>query len=240
MLEGLRELVELQRLDDDLAACEEQSEAIPAQRARLEQRRAEAEERLVRSRETLVTAEAEQRRAEADLQDREALIQKLEGQQFQVKSNEAYTALLQELEHAKQEKSDCETRILEAMEGIDAAKREIAAAEEQAKATRAQVEAESEALDKREADLAARLGAQRAERNSVSERLDARLLEQYEKIAARRRPVVVQISQEICLGCRVNIPPQLYIEILRCESLRTCSNCHRILIHERSLDSEPK
>ena len=240
MLEGLRELVELQRLDDDLAACEEQSEGIPAQRARLEQRRAEAEERLARSRETLVTAEAEQRRAEADLQDREALIQKLEGQQFQVKSNEAYTALLQELEHAKQAKSDCETRILEAMEGIDAAKREIAAADEQAKATLAQGETETEALDKREADLAARLDARRAERSSVSERLDARLLEQYEKIGTRRRPVVVRISQEICLGCRVNLPPQLYIEILRCERLLTCSNCHRILIHERSLDSAPK
>ena len=240
MLEGLRELVELQTLDDDLAASEEQSAGIPAQRARLEERRAAAEERLARSRETLVTAEAEQRRAEADHQDSEALIAKLEGQQFQVKSNEAYTALLHELERAKQAKSDFETRILEAMEGIDAATREIAAAEEQAKATFAQGEAGAEALDKREADLAARLDARRAERSSVSERLDARLLEQYEKIAARRRPVVVRISQEICLGCRANIPPQLYIEILRCESLLSCSNCHRILIHERSLDSAPK
>ncbi len=126
------------------------------------------------------------------------------------------------------------------MEGIDAANREIAAADEQAKATRAQVEAGAEELDQRETDLAARLDARRAERSSVSERLDARLLEQYEKIGTRRRPVVVRISQEICLGCRVNIPPQLYIEILRCESLLTCSNCHRILIHERSLDSAPK
>ncbi len=240
MLEGLRELVELQTLDDDLTACEEQSAGIPAQRTRLDERRSESEERLARSRESLGTAEAEQRRAEVDLQDGEALIVKLEGQQFQVKSNEAYTALLQEIEHAKQAKSDCETRILEAMEGIDAATREIAAAEEQAKATLAQVEAEAEVLDKREAELASRLDTRRAERCSVSGRLDAKLVEQYEKIVARRRPAVVRITQEICLGCRVNIPPQLYIEILRCESLLTCSNCQRILIHERSLDSQPK
>ena len=148
--------------------------------------------------------------------------------------------MLQEIEHAKQAKSDCETRILEAMEGIDAAKREIAAAEEQAKATLAQVAAEAEVLDKREAELASRLDARRAERSGVSGRLDAKLVEQYEKIVARRRPAVVQISQEICLGCRVNIPPQLYIEILSCESVLTCSNCHRILIHQRCLDSAPK
>jgi predicted nucleic acid-binding Zn-ribbon protein len=126
------------------------------------------------------------------------------------------------------------------MEGIDAAKRETAAADDQAKATLAQVESETEALDKREADLATRLEERRTERSRVSEAIDARLLEQYEKIATRRRPVVVRITQEICLGCRVNIPPQLYIEILSCESLLTCANCHRILIHERCLDSAPK
>lgn len=240
MLEGLQALVELQKLDDELKACEGQSSAIPGQRTRLEERCAEAEGRLARSREALVAAEAEQRRAEVDLQDSEALITRLEGQQFQVKTNEAYAALLLELEHAKQEKSDCETRILEAMEGIDAAQRETANAEDQAKETIAQVNADSEALDKREAELVARIDTQRAARSSVGGRLEPRVLEQFEKIAARRSPAVVRISEELCLGCRVNIPAQLYIEILRCEDLLTCFNCHRILIHERSLDSAPK
>jgi predicted nucleic acid-binding Zn-ribbon protein len=59
------------------------------------------------------------------LQDQEALLKRLEGQQFQVKSNDAYTALLHEMEHAKQAISDCETRILESMDAIETSRSEL-------------------------------------------------------------------------------------------------------------------
>ena len=67
-----------------------------------------------------MAAEQEQRRHEAAVADREALVKKLEGQQFQVKSNDAYKALLHEIDQARAGISEAETRILEAMEGIEA------------------------------------------------------------------------------------------------------------------------
>ena len=52
---------------------------------------------------------------------------------------------------------------------------------------------------------------------------------------ARRRPAVAIVSNETCLGCRVGIPPQLYIEILKGEKIVACGTCQRILIDEVQL-----
>jgi predicted nucleic acid-binding Zn-ribbon protein len=49
--------------------------------------------------------------------------------------------------------------------------------------------------------------------------------------------VVILVKEERCGGCRVGIPPQTFIEILRSEMMVTCGNCSRILIHAEKLES---
>ena len=39
------------------------------------------------------------------------------------------------------------------------------------------------------------------------------------------------MTREICTGCRVDIPPQRFVEILSHERVVTCGRCQRILIH---------
>ncbi len=60
---------------------------------------------------------------------------------------------------------------------------------------------------------------------------------QYERIAKRRRPAVILVKEERCGGCRVGIPPQSFIEIIRMEAIVTCGNCARILVHAEKLDA---
>jgi predicted nucleic acid-binding Zn-ribbon protein len=61
----------------------------------------------------------------------------------------------------------------------------------------------------------------------------------YEKIAKRRRPALALVSEEMCEGCRVGIPAQNYIEILKGERIITCGNCQRILLHPEMVSSLP-
>jgi predicted nucleic acid-binding Zn-ribbon protein len=42
---------------------------------------------------------------------------------------------------------------------------------------------------------------------------------------------VIVVEEERCGGCRVGIPPQAFIEIIRGETIVTCGNCFRILVH---------
>ena len=174
---------------------------------------------------------------ESELQDQEALLHKLEGQQFQVKDNTAYTALLSEMEHAKEAISACETRILEEMEAIETGRRTLADAESKERDTRANVERDLVEFAERQQKLEAELTALEAERALVGPQLDAKMLAVYERVAARRRPALALVSGEVCEGCRVGIPAQNYLEIIKGERLITCENCKRILLHPDMVQS---
>ena len=240
LIESLRRLLDLQKLDDELVALEAEQKEVPNKRSGIEQRLAACATKLETSKEDLKTAEADQRRCESVVQDREAGLLKLEGQQPQVKTNAAYTALLSEIEQAKESISEGETQILEGMETIEAAKALVADAEREAGQMRSRLADDEKALAAREKELEARLAVLREQRGGVEGDIDGDLMRRYEKVVARRRPGLVVVNGEMCSGCRVDIPAQNFIEILRCEKIVSCGNCNRILVHEEKLtDAAP-
>jgi predicted nucleic acid-binding Zn-ribbon protein len=231
VLEGLDHLLELQRLDAEITTREEALAALPGERKRLGEAREAAANRLSAAHEARQEAESGQRKAEAALQDQEALLKRLEGQQFQVKDNTAYTALLSEMDHANELISQCETRILEGMEEAEACRAVETDAQAEDHAINARVESEEQTLSKREETLRSELEALRAQRDQVGPKLDAKTLSLYERVASRRRPALALVSGDMCEGCRVGIPAQNTIEIMKGERLITCGNCQRILLH---------
>jgi hypothetical protein len=233
----MERLVELSRLDARLAAFQHELVEIPRRRAQMAEARAAGEQRIAAAREAVASSEAAQRRAEADLQDHEAQLARLEGQQHQVKTNDAFRALLGEMDRARAAMSDCETRILEAMDASLTASAERDLAERQARAEAGRLESEENALAEREALLARETAELRAARERVCAGIDREPLERYQKVAARRQPAVVLVFEESCSGCRVDIPPQLYIEVLKAKRLVSCESCHRILLPREKLSA---
>lgn len=233
MLDGLQQLMELQALDDQRKEVRSGLERLPEQRAALELAQGEAEAGVTSAAEAVKEAEAEQRRAETELQDQEALLKRLESQQPQVKTNEAYTALLHEIDAAKEAISSCETRILEAMETIEGARARQEGAEASRDRELSRIAAAGKALDEQDAKLSARLADLDGEREALVAAIDSGLIAQYDRIAKRHGSGVARVLHETCQGCRVNIPTQLHIELLRGERLITCQRCKRILIPEK-------
>lgn len=229
MLDGLQQLIDLQQIDNELQAAESELERLPDRRIQLATERETAEARVTAAGERLQSSELQQRAAEVELADKEALLVKLESQQFQVKSNDAYSALLREMEEARSAISVAETNILEAMEHIEAANGEHERAEGDAKAVFTRVSATEGDLDAREKQIGEQLGQRRSAREDLCGRVPAEMLAMYERIAKSRRPAVAEVRQEICQGCRTTIPPQLHVELLRMEQVITCTHCRRIL-----------
>lgn len=235
MLEGLRRLVDLQRIDVELARAREEIASLPGRRAEAHARREAAEQRVAGAHEALEEAERDRRRVEAELGDREVLLRRLQGQTSQVKTNAAYTALLHEIDQTRQSISDCETRILERMEEIETGGSTLERLEAERDAVRGGIAEEERELDARARRLEQELARAEEHRAKLAESLEASLLEQYEMIARHRRPAVAIAARELCMGCRVGIPPQKYIEVLRGESIVSCGSCRRILVHESLL-----
>lgn len=237
MLQGLTQLLELQRVDDELVSLQTEFDGLPGHRKRIEEERSAREEQLAAAKQTLEDAKGGMRHAEAALQDREALLHKLEGQQFQIKSNDAYTALLREMDHARESISEHETKILEHMDAIERSRGQLAEIEKQFVETSSRLEAERRAIDARDTECTSEIGRLQTLRSEVAPGVGRELLAHYERVAVRRRPAVILVSEERCGGCRVGIPPQFFIEILRGEAIVTCGNCARILVHAEKLEA---
>ena len=239
VLDDLQRLIDLQKLDEQLVALEEESAGLPGRRAERAETREASQQRVVAAKEALQEAENEQRRVESALQDQEALIQKLEGQQFQVKTNEAYTALLREMEQARQAISDSETSLLEAMDAIEAGGLERAAAEEEAEKVLGRVAADEKALDAREHELAALIAELREALPHGSRLLFERI---YERTGGDTLAEVVPLDRGgvkgpnmwHCGACNYNVRPQAVVEIINHGSLMHCDSCKRLLFIEES------
>jgi uncharacterized protein len=229
-MQGIQALLELSRVDVHIAELEEEKGGLPAARAALVSDREKGLAAVEAAQAALVAAEQEQRRHEAAVADREALVTKLEGQQHQIKTNEAYKVLLHEIDQARAAISDAETHILEAMEGIETARAALERARGGAKGTDERTAQQEHAIAEREKSLDQTLGNLRRDREALVGGVDAAQLARYDRIASRRRPAVAMAMKGSCMGCHVTIPPQTILELRRGVGLHTCGNCQRILV----------
>ncbi len=235
MRNTLRKLVSLARVDDELKRVEDEAAGLPGRREAAENERRSADARADEARQAVEAQELEQRALEGRLADSEERASHLEGQTAQVKSNEAYTTLLREIDEAKATASALEDTILEAMEAIAEARRGLAEAEAAAAGVGQRVDAEGQRLAARGDELGKESERLRAARDAAAAELDSSTLARYERVAARRRPAVAIVSKELCSGCRVGIPPQDYVDLISAARVVSCGSCKRVLVHETVL-----
>ncbi len=148
-----------------------------------------------------------------------------------VKTNREYQSLLKEIEDAKAKNSNLEDEMIECLDLMDDIEKVIAAKEDEYAQLSISIDSEKEDIrQSAEKDKKKLLGLD-ADRKLVSNKIDPTLLEKYLILKERYQGglAVVPVQDAICRGCNVNLPPQLYNELHRCDTLRFCPNCHRII-----------
>jgi len=93
-----------------------------------------------------------------------------------------------------------------------------------------------EEFERRKAEWKAQREEKEKMRIDVSSKLPPHLLKKYETIRSRRAGIgIVNVKNETCRGCYIQIPPQVYIQLKKgSEEIITCPHCHRILYSEES------
>ena len=60
--------------------------------------------------------------------------------------------------------------------------------------------------------------------------IDAGILDKFYWVRGRvGRSAIVPVEKAVCQGCHLNIPPQMYNELHRCDHLEFCPHCQRII-----------
>lgn len=92
------------------------------------------------------------------------------------------------------------------------------------------LQGEERAAQVRSEELVGRKREVEQSRQSISSRVRPDILRIYAMVFSKRGNAVAEITNGVCRGCHISLPPQLYNQILRAERVFQCPNCQRILM----------
>jgi uncharacterized protein len=230
MSEVMDVLVALARQDEDWVGLRRTLEEVPGRLASLDRRMEELRKGAAAARAALDAGRLERRNKESAAQDLETELRRLNSQLPQLKTNEAYTAMLKEISGAKDRKSALETDVLTLMENEEVQVRDLHAAEATLAENTRVVDAERAKIGQGRTQMKERLSAVETERAGLIARLDAGVRSKYERVFANKDGHAVGlVSHNACGGCHATLPPQLLSEVRRREEVRVCETCGRLL-----------
>jgi uncharacterized protein len=227
----LQTLIELQGFDAKIAGLESEAARLPRQIEAIQAALSEARKAVETIKGKVDTTKKDLRTREKDLEVANVKRQKLEAKLYEVKTNKEYSAVLLEIEEAKQEKAKTEEDILNLMEMQERLGVEIKEAEQRFKTREEQAKQDEAVVRKKLGAVEQELNIQRAERRSRAKDLPVGLLASYDRISKARGGVAVAAvtSAAVCGGCRVSIRPQAMQELRTSTGLILCESCGRYL-----------
>lgn len=236
MLPDVQNLIELQKADREIHRLREEIAALPKRVAVIEEKLAGTKTGLEQAKAAVKADDAAKRKFESAIQDLQQKISKYRDQSLDVKTNEQYKALLQEIQFAEQEIRNNEDKILELMVKAEVREKDVKAAEAELKAETAEIEKEKALARERTAEDEKQLAEWNAKRDGARGGVNGDLLRQYDRVAKYRGTGLSEVRDQKCLACQVMLRPQTFNEVKIGASVIACDSCQRILYYDSSKD----
>jgi predicted nucleic acid-binding Zn-ribbon protein len=225
-------VIQLQSLDQRIAALEKEVAALPKHIAAIEKTLESHVRKLEADRAALVANQKDRKKLEGDIQMHEQKISKLKDQMLQVKTNEQYRAFQHEIEFIEKEIRKAEDRILELMSESELLDGNVKKAEAALKEEKQVVEGEKTRARERTAADQAELDRLRADRVAAAAKLPPATLSTYGRIQKKWHGVViVEAADGRCTACQIVIRPQYMQDLKKGEQLMLCESCGRFLFY---------
>lgn len=233
-MNSIQDLIELQKIDSQLAEIEELLGDLPIKVTELKNKEDSLTSDFEWGKARLKEIALEQHKTEMNLAEFKEKIDKLKDQLFLVTNNKQYDALMLEIDHLKENLDRNETTELELLEEKDQLG-------EQVKSQEQSLESLSIELSSKQVNLEQALAASSSEKKDLESRreetakdLSASVLARYNRIlSARNGLAVVSLEGRSCGGCGAALPPQLVAEVKTLMTIQNCSICTRFLFWEK-------
>ncbi|SFM66205.1 zinc ribbon domain-containing protein [Thermodesulforhabdus norvegica] len=230
MNEQLKLLVQLQALEDAKKRLMREKEESPRRRAQLEKEFQAFEADVVMKKAELENLKKLHRQLEKDIALLEERLKRARQKEGEVKTNREYRALLKEQEELRQDIVDKEDRLLECMESIEALTGEVKELEKELKARRDKLTEELLALDRGIEEIDKKILHLERLQEEIKARLEPQIRKRCEFLLVRHDGVAVApVERGVCKVCYMSIPPQLFIELQKDQSIMHCPHCHRYI-----------
>ena len=225
-------LIELQRVDHQIAALRAELETFPKRIREADAKVNDARVELAAAKQTHTQGATERKKLEFDVQQWKDRARKYRDQSGAVKTNESFKALQHEIANAEAEVAKAEDRQLEVMMAGEELDRRVKLAESRLKEAEQAFAAERKEIQAQAAEKKRQLEAVLAERERIIAPVPEDLRELYVRIAKRHNGTAMAEARDgQCRGCGMRVLPHILQE-LRTETneeLYRCESCGLIL-----------
>jgi hypothetical protein len=144
------------------------------------------------------------------------------------------------VENTRKMVAEREEEVLKLLEAVEQSKKTIEAHGADVNALRDEVAQEEAVINGRITELKTQAEALRSQRDAFIAEVQPEVLRRYNHIRMRRGLAIVAVTDGVCQGCHMAIPPQLYNILQRRNSLELCPTCARIIYWDKLMaDDEP-
>ena len=228
--EQIELLIALQQRETEIDKIDAELAKVPEKLAEMEAALQDLQAALDTRNTILGELKKNYRAQEAEIQTHQARIQKRDVQLRAVKSNKDYQAILHEIKEIKRLISELEDQTIEGLEKIDLADVELRSAQEDVASEQENIREKQAVLQNQADAYCGRRKELSDERDHLFGRINAELKKLYQTSRSMAgKPAITEVRASICLGCNMNIPPQMYNELHRGNTLRNCPHCHRLI-----------
>jgi predicted nucleic acid-binding Zn-ribbon protein len=241
MNEQLRLLIELQTLDSLILETRLKIDAAPSTILSHEKPLKKAQEVYENAKKELENLEKKKRDKELEIAELKEKINKLRQRSSEIKDNKAYQAHLKEIEKAEKDFGAKEDEILIIMESIEATATLLKSQNALVEKERTNFEAVKDELQKKIVRIENELKNLKEDRKKITNKIEGDIYNQYMTLMKTARGIaVVEAKNEVCRGCNIHIPPQLFVEIKSNQEIINCLQCKRILYYIKKDEPENK
>lgn len=228
MRDQLEALEKISHIDARLNELDRELEQIPAHVKELDGEVQVLRNLLEREREALREAEEWDQQAERELKIQEELLGKSRSKQAGARNERELNAALREIDDIRKAMSEKEGERLQVLEAISERRESITKHEQEIGELDSQLSVAEAAARKKAGGIDSRRAKWITAREEHVKNLRPRVNKLYEHIRSGRANAVVEILDETCQGCNMQVPAQFYIEVQRMNRIHQCPYCSRI------------
>ncbi|HEX3035006.1 MAG TPA: C4-type zinc ribbon domain-containing protein [Thermodesulfobacteriota bacterium] len=232
MKEQITALEALQYIDLEMRELKDKLDKYPQEISRHNREVENVKKSIAEAKKELEQTRKNKSDFDRKLAENQESIKKAEKKLFEIKTYKEYEALQKEIGEAKRVNGEIEEEILKSMEEIDRLEKLLE--EKELELTEREKEYEQVASDYKQKieALESNYTTKKREREKVISLVNSDILSMYERIKRKNGIALVEAKNEVCTGCHMNIPPQLFNEVLTSSRIIQCPNCQRILYSE--------
>lgn len=228
--EQLRLLYELQQIDAEILTLDNKLKSVPLKIKKADTQLQIHQQKLQEKQIQLVEAEKVQRSKTAELEMEGEQRGKYQAQLREVKSNEEYQALDNQISFVQEKEAAIEDEILSAMLQIDWLNEELAQQKKEFEVEQEKHNAQKAEYKREAKDLKAEIVKWGGKRQDFLHQIDPGLMNQYQaRFERHRQGLVSLVVENACGNCHLTIPPQTLQEARKYEQLIRCGSCRLIL-----------